>query len=68
MTLFRLLSAQPLLILAIAKHVQLVQRRIARLIRDAFRVHRCDEAIRGDPGKHYVKDVGILPVTRAAVV
>src|SRR5882762_2192327 len=71
MTLFRLLSAQPLSILAIAKHVQLVERRIARLIGDAFRVHRCDEAIGGDPGKVlfiHVKDVGILTVTRAAVV
>ena len=64
-------SAQPFAVFSIAKHVQIVQRRIAGLVRNAFSIHGSDKALGRDAGKLltvHVKDVGVLPIARAAFI
>src|SRR5437879_12025426 len=71
MFLLGLLSAEALAVLAIAEHVQLVERRITCLVRNALGVHRCDEALSGDFRELlpiHMENVGVLAVTSAARV
>src|SRR5689334_22081989 len=64
-------SAQPLAVFSVAEHVELVHWRIAGLVRNAFRVHCSEKALRRNTGKLFavdVKDVCILTVAGAAFV
>ena len=69
--IFGLLPAQALAVLAVSKHVQLVQRRIACLVRNAFRIYRLDEPLGGETGEFFfvdVKNVSILSIARAPFI
>src|SRR6476646_1996840 len=67
----RLRSAQPLAVFSVAKHVQIVQRRIAGLVRYAFGIHGSDKTLGRDTSELFavhMKDVSVLPVAGAALI
>src|ERR1700693_402498 len=63
--------AQTLAILSVAEHVQIVQRRVARLVRNTLGIDRRNEALGRDAGELFaveMKDIRILPMASAAFV
>ena len=70
-SLLRLRATQPSAIFAILKYIQSVDRRIACLIRDSFRIHRFDQAFCGGAGKLLgidMEEVSVMAVAGATRV
>src|SRR5439155_2939143 len=61
-------AGELLAVLASLEHVEIVQRRIARLVGNALGIHRSNESFRADTGKGItidVKDICVLAIARA---
>ena len=66
-----LCPAQPLAVFPVAEHIQVVQWRIAGLIRNALCIHGCNKTFSRNAGKLFavdVKDVCVLTIASAAFI